>query len=201
MKLNFVERLLVNNSMRAAVQRLYEAPLLRKLGGMVQGGAALEIGCGRGSGVEVILQQFHAAHVCAIDLDSLQVERARKRLQGKYDGQFVLIQGDAEQLPLEDASFDAVFDFGVLHHVPDWQRAIAEIGRVLKPGGTFYFEEVTRAALESWAYRKFLEHPAKNRFSEDEFLEELLKHRMEPSSVVRRVLSGNIFIGTAKRRQ
>lgn len=198
MKLNFAERLLVNNSARAVVQRLYEGPMLRRLGGVAQGGVVLEIGCGRGAGIEVILQQFHAGHAFGIDLDHLQIERARKRLQSKHDGLFTLMQGDVERMPFEDTSFDAVFDFGVLHHVPDWQRGIAEIRRILKPGGTFFFEEVTRAALKRWTYRTFLEHPAENRFSEAEFLEELANHRMQPANAVRRVLSGDIFIGAAK---
>lgn len=201
MKLNFVERLLVNNSARTAVQRFYEGPLLRRLGGAVEGGIMLEIGCGRGAGLEVMMQQFRAAHVFGVDLDSLQIQRARKRLQGKYDGLFTLIRGDAEQLPFADRSFDAVFDFGVLHHVPDWQTGIAEIRRVLKPGGTFFFEEVTGAALKRWIYRTFLEHPAGNRFSEAEFLEEVVRQKMKPASPVRRVLSGDIFIGAAKLRE
>lgn len=198
MKLNFAERLLVNNSVRGLVQRFYEGPLLRSLdGGAVNGGNVLEIGCGRGAGVEVILRQFHAAHVTGVDLDPFQIERARKRLQGKYDGRITLIQGDAELLPFPDATFDAVFDFGALHHVPDWQRAISEIQRVLKPGGTFFFEEVTSLALERWIYRTFLQHPTENRFSQAEFLEEVVNHRMKPVGSPRRVLFGDIFIGSA----
>lgn len=198
MKLNFTERLLVNNNVRGLAQRFYEAPLLRSLdGGTVKGGNVLEIGCGRGAGVEVILRQFHAAHVTGIDLDPFQIERARKRFQGKYDGHFTLIQGDAELLPFPDATFDAVFDFGALHHVPDWQRAISEIGRVLKPGSTFFFEEVTKLALERWIYRAFLKHPVENRFSEADFLQEIANHRMKPAASPRRVLFGDIFIGSA----
>lgn len=198
MKLNFAEQLLVNNRVRTAVQRFYEGPLLRRLGGMVRGGTALEIGCGRGAGVEVILHQFDAAHVCGVDLDPLQIERARRRLQDKYAGRVTLMQGDAERLPFENTSFDAVFDFGALHHVPDWQRSIAEIRRVLKPGGTFFFEEVTRAALERWIYRRFLQHPAENRFSEAEFITEVESHGLKPAGPLRRTLFGDIFIGAAK---
>ena len=64
----------------------------------------------------------------------------------------------------------AVFDFGIIHHVPDWPRAVAEVARVLQTGGRFYFEEVTRPALDRWAYRRFLEHPTENRFSSDELI-------------------------------
>jgi ubiquinone/menaquinone biosynthesis C-methylase UbiE len=198
MKLNFAEQLLVNNRIRAAVQRYYEGPLLRKLGGTVPGGTALEIGCGRGAGVEVILRQFDAAHVYGIDLDPLQVERARRRLQGNYPGRVTLMEGDAERLPFADMSFDAVFDFGALHHVPDWQRGIAEIRRVLKPGGKFFFEEVTQAALERWIYRRFFEHPAENRFSEAEFMTEVESHGLNPTGRLRRTFFGDIFIGAAR---
>jgi ubiquinone/menaquinone biosynthesis C-methylase UbiE len=81
--------------------------------------------------------------------------------------------GAAERLPFPNRSFDAVFDFGVLHRVPDWQAAVAEIARVLKPSGRFYFEEVTAAALDRWIYRALLKHPAENRFDEARFLAEL----------------------------
>ncbi len=197
MKLNFAERLLVNNRLRAAVQMFYEGPLLRRLGGKVRDGTVLEIGCGLGAGIEVILRQFEAANVCGIDVDPLQIERARKRLLGRYPGRVTLVQGDAERLPFANTSFGAVFDFGALHHVPDWQRSIAEIRRVLKPSGTFFFEEVTRAALERWIYRRFLEHPTGNRFSEDEFVTEVARHGLKLAGPLRRTLFGDIFIGAA----
>lgn len=197
MKLNLVEQLLVNNRVRGAVQMFFEGPLLRRMGGTVRGGTVLEVGCGRGAGIEVVLRQFEAAHVCGIDLDPLQVERARKRLQGKYPGQVTVMQEDAERLPFATASFDAVFDFGALHHVPDWQEAVAEIRRVLKPGGTFFFEEVTRAALERWIYRRFLDHPADNRFSETEFMLEVESHGLKLHGPPRRTLFGDVFIGVA----
>jgi ubiquinone/menaquinone biosynthesis C-methylase UbiE len=198
MKLNFAERLLVNNRVRAAVQTFYEGPLLRKLGGTVPGGTVLEIGCGRGAGVEVILRQFDAAQVCGIDLDPIQIERARRRLEGKYPGRVTLMPGDVGRLAFADASFDAVFDFGALHHVVDWQRGVAEIRRVLKPSGRFFFEEVTRAALERWVYRRFFEHPAENRFSEAEFIGEVESCGMQLAGALRRTLFGDIFIGVAR---
>ena len=73
---------------------------------------------------------------------------------------------------------DAVFDFAIIHHVPDWQAAVAEIRRVLKPGGRFYFEEVTRHALDKWSYRFFMEHPTENRFTAAEFIREVERQGM-----------------------
>ena len=199
MKLNTAEQWLVNNPARALVQCFYEVPLLRRLGGSVEGGRVLEVGCGRGVGLPLLLTEFGAAHVHGVDLDPRQVTRAQKRLGNKYDGRIDLRVASAEQLPFGDASFDAVFDFGILHHVPVWQSAVGEVGRVLKPGGTFFFEEVTRAALERWSYRTFLKHPKENRFSEAEFLEGLRIRGLRPEAEIRRVLFGDIFIGVARR--
>jgi len=199
-KLNLAERWLVNNPARALVQRFYEVPLLLRLGGSVENGRVLEVGCGRGVGLPLLLTRFGAAHVHGIDFDPDQIERAQRRLRGKFEGRIDLRVASAEQLPFEDASFDAVFDFGILHHVPVWQSAVAEIARVLKPGGTFFFEEVTRAALERWSYLTFLKHPRENRFSEAEFLDALRTGGLQPEPEVRRVLFGDIFIGVARRR-
>ena len=46
------------------------------------------------------------------------------------------VYGDAERMPFPDNSFDLVYSFGVLHHTPGTQKAIAEVLRVLRPGGT-----------------------------------------------------------------
>src|SRR4029079_12466389 len=46
---------------------------------------------------------------------------------------------DAEELPYPDASFDLVVGHAVLHHVPDVERALGEVLRVLRPGGRFVF--------------------------------------------------------------
>jgi ubiquinone/menaquinone biosynthesis C-methylase UbiE len=199
MRLNLVEKLLVNNPARALLQRLYEGPLLRKLGGRLDRARVLDVGCGRGVGVQILLEQFGAGQVCGLDLDPQQVRRAQQRFAGKSKGQVLLAVGSVDKLPFPDEYFDAVFDFGMLHHVVDWQAGVAEIQRVLKPSGLFFFEEVTRAALNRWIYRTFLDHPAENRFSEAEFMDELPVHGIEPLGRLRRILSNDIFIGIAKR--
>ncbi len=81
MKLNRIEKRLVNNPLRAALQRYYEGPLLMRLGGRIDGKEALEIGCGDGSGTEVVLTLFGAAEVLAIDLDPEMVLKAQHRLR------------------------------------------------------------------------------------------------------------------------
>jgi ubiquinone/menaquinone biosynthesis C-methylase UbiE len=132
----------MNNALRRWGQQ-YGASWLQRLGGRVDGGRVLEVGCGRGVGVQIILQRFGAASVEAIDLDPKMVECARRRLAA-YDATRVRLSvGDVTCIQAPDATFDAVFDFGAMHLEPDWRKGIAEVRRVLKPGGKFFFEWVT----------------------------------------------------------
>ena len=171
MKLNAVERALMNNPVRAFSQRRYEASLLELLGGRTEGQRVLEVGCGRGVGTEILLDRFRAGSVDAFDVDPDMVDRARRRL-ARHGDRVRLWVGDAAAIDAADSTYDAVFDFGIVHHVPEWRSAVAEIHRVLRPGGRFFFEEVTRHALDRWSYRTFLEHPTADRFSGEDFVAE-----------------------------
>jgi ubiquinone/menaquinone biosynthesis C-methylase UbiE len=195
MKLNAIEKTLMNNSLRSVLQRRYEAPLLEKLGGRLEGGRALELGCGQGVGTELIVQMFGAREVHALDLDADMVARARRRLSRYPAERFNVYIADATSIPEPDASFDAVFDFGILHHVPDWEAAVAEVARVLKPGGRFYFEEVTRQALDRWAYRTFLEHPREKRFTGTEFVAALEQRGIQVDGRAVERFFGDFVIG------
>ena len=173
MKMNRIEKFFMNNPMRSAIQRWYEAPLLERLGGRVEGMRVLEVGCGQGVGTEIIFNHFGAKIVHSLDIDPDMIKKARKRLS-KYSGDVLkLTVGDATSIDAEDEAYDAVFDSWILHHIPNWQKAILEIKRVLKPEGRFFFQEVTQKALNRLFYRTFLEHPQANRFSGEEFIAEL----------------------------
>jgi SAM-dependent methyltransferase len=179
MKLNAVEKLVVNNPVRALSQWRYLTPRLERLGGKLGGGRALELGCGRGIGVEIIFERFGADVVEAFDLDPNILDRARRRLDRYPSDRLRLGVGNATAIESADAAFDAVFDFGAIHHVPDWRDAVSEVHRVLKPGGRFYFVEATSRALGRWASRTFLEHPPPECwFSAEEFVSELERRNL-----------------------
>lgn len=199
MKLNQIEKALMNNPARAALQRRYEARLLERLGGRIQGQRALEIGCGRGVGTEIIFERFGASEVHAFDLDPDMVNQARKRLY-RYDfSRLTLYVSDAAAINESDASFDAVFDFAIIHHIPNWKDAVSEVARVLRPGGKFYFEEVTSHALGRWFYRRFLEHPqSQHWFNRDQFIAELERNGIAVGNIVERFF-GDFIIGVGRR--
>jgi ubiquinone/menaquinone biosynthesis C-methylase UbiE len=163
MKLNWVERWAVNNPLRVLEQRL-EIRWLAGRCGLAPGGRILEVGCGRGAGARLIQETFRPSFIHAADLDIAMLRRARRYLAPGLQAGMAFAAADCAQLPFRGGSVDAVFGFGVLHHVPDWQRALAEISRVLKPGGIYCFEELYPSLYQNALTRLFLLHPTENRF-------------------------------------
>jgi len=78
-----------------------------------------------------------------MDLSFRHLELTRQRFRTAAVP-VILAQGDAEALPLADTSIDAVYAFGVLHHTPDLTTALAEIRRVLRPGGMLWIAVYNR---------------------------------------------------------
>lgn len=197
MKLNAIERAAMNNPVRAAHQHRREAAWFRRLaGGDLSGQHVLEVGCGRGVGSEVILDRLGADRVTAFDLDESMVELACRRLHGRPVS---LSVGDVCAIEQPSASVDAVVDFGIIHHVPDWQQSISEIARVLKPGGLLLFEELPGRVLDTWAFRTFTVHPRENRFEAHDFAVELARHGLHGTGAIERRLGGMLFVGAARK--
>ncbi len=173
MKMNTIEYWAMNNPVRSAVQRFYEAPRLKRVSNS-KGGEVLEIGCGSGVGARIIDRMFSPSGYTGVDLDPRMIRRAEKKSGGLANTRFMV--GDASTLPFDDAAYDLVVDFGVVHHIPNWREALAEIHRVLKPGGEFLFEDLSR---ETWKWgigrplKPILDHPYEEMFSQSEFLDAL----------------------------
>ena len=175
MLMNRIETSLVNSPPRRWLQRYYEVPWLRRNAPPLPPDArVLEIGCGQGYGTQLILETFESNHVDAVDLDPSMVTKARSRLH-QHTNKVTIAQGSALDLTTAldagDRSYDAVFDFAIIHHIPDWRAALDEVARVLRPGGTFYFDEVTAVALASRTYRLLFDHPEHDRFTAAQFLD------------------------------
>jgi len=112
-----------------------------------RGEEVLEIGGGIGTD----LAQFAkaGARVTDVDLSSGHLALARENFRlRRLEGTF--IHHDAETLPFADNAFDLVYSNGVIHHTPHTERVVAEIHRVLKPGGLAIVMVYAENSLHYW---------------------------------------------------
>ncbi len=168
MRLNRFERLLMNNAFRPWFHRKLEARRLLRLGGKTTGETSLEVGCGRGIGVQIILEEFGSERVHAFDLDADMVELARRQLEERHRP-VTLWAADLTAIPVRANTYDSVSDFGAIHHVGDRGSAIAEIHRVRKPGGRLFAEEIPAETIDHPLVRRLLAHPTQDRFDQKQF--------------------------------
>ncbi len=104
------------------------------------GRTALDVGAGTGFVTEALLAA--GLEVCAVDESPEMLERLRAKLAGR--GRLTVLPGGAGRLPLPSASVDFVFANMLLHHAGDPAAAIAEMARVLKPGGRVVLTDLDR---------------------------------------------------------
>jgi ubiquinone/menaquinone biosynthesis C-methylase UbiE len=108
--------------------------------GVQPGHRVLEIGCGAGDFTRILASLVSSGGVVGLDYSRVMVEEARRRDQSSgVPVEFV--QGDVHNLEFEDSVFDVVFARIVLQHLPDPARAIAEMARVVRPGGLVAADE------------------------------------------------------------
>ncbi len=95
----------------------------------------LDVGCGPGAITVGLAGVVAPGEVVGVDFQATQVDQARALAaeRGVVNARFEI--GDAYQLPFPDGSFDALFAHAVLMHLRDPVRALAEMRRVLRPGG------------------------------------------------------------------
>ena len=96
----------------------------------------LEIGFGAGRAVQLVAAQAINGYVSGIDISQEMVRSANRRnARAIKAGRITLRQGDVTTLPFADGQFDKIFSIQTLYFWPDSPRALAELFRVLKPGG------------------------------------------------------------------
>lgn len=171
MKLSLLEYLLVNSPFRGLSQRWVEAPWFYARRPLPAGAKVLEIGCGKGRGLRIMLEDWKASHVTGLDIDPRMLTQAAQTVQ-QHKLPATLVSGNAEDLPFPAQQFDAVVSFGALHHVPTWQNAVTHIARVLKSGGLVYLHEYYSPLLEAKWFAWLFPHPPR-RFTHQQLMHEL----------------------------
>jgi 2-polyprenyl-6-hydroxyphenyl methylase / 3-demethylubiquinone-9 3-methyltransferase len=175
-----------------------------------QGKAALDVGCGGG----LLAEEFArlGCHVTGIDPSgpSLQTARAHAAASGlSIDYR----AGVGEALPFLDQSFEIVYCCDVLEHVIDLDRVMAEIARMLTPGGVFFYDTINRTFLSKlFAIKLAQEWPATRfapphlhdweQFIKPTELQALMsRHGLEPQEVVGLSLGARPIAGLRAIRQ
>ncbi len=129
---------------RANIQLYYRTATQADL----RGKRVLEVSCGHGGGASYLVRTLHPASYTGLDLNRAGVAFCRERhnLPG-----LDFVHGDAENLPFPDQSFDAVINVEASHCYPRFPRFLAEVARVLRPGGHFLYADLRpRDGIAAW---------------------------------------------------
>jgi len=130
----------------------------------------LDLGCG--AGIDSAEFARNGASVVSVDFTRIAVESTRNLLkEAGLPGR--VRQADATSLPFKNDTFDCVYSFGVLHHIPDIEKAISEIKRVLKPGGqimVMLYHEDSLLYGYSIVYLRGIKQGLLEKFSMDDIL-------------------------------
>lgn len=165
----------MNNPVRNLIQKYIEIKRLKKLSNLSPNKTVLEIGCGTGNGSKLIKKYFQAKRIYATDLDKRMIDIAKKE---NNDKSISFEVQNATKLKYKNNSFDAVFDLGVIHHIPNWKTCLKELKRVLKPKGQLIIEDLsieTFSTALGKLMKNVLDHPYNSMHKEDEFVEHLKK--------------------------
>jgi ubiquinone/menaquinone biosynthesis C-methylase UbiE len=114
----------------------------------LRGKNVLEVSCGHGGGASWLTRTLRPASYTGLDLNPRGIAFCRERHRVDV---LNFVQGDAENLPFPDATFDAVLNVEASHCYPHFPRFLAEVARVLRPGGAFLYADFRfNAGLAEW---------------------------------------------------
>ena len=120
-------------------------------------GDILEIGAGSGAMAAELLARYDDPTITVTDFDQEMVDAASVRL-APFGDRVTVRQADATALPFPDESFDAALSWVMLHHTVEWEKALAECVRVLRPGGHVTGYDLLAAAPLRLLHRRDGDH-------------------------------------------
>lgn len=142
-----------DNDIRGQHARSLYPVILKKLSEITYH-TALDLGCGTGEMMKLILQQSDDKSLYGIDLSEKMLEVAKEKLGNRVN----LILGDSEQLPFSDSFFDVVYCNDSFHHYPAPDKVLSEVCRVLKPGGIFVMCDCWQPAIGRAIMNFYMKH-------------------------------------------
>jgi ubiquinone/menaquinone biosynthesis C-methylase UbiE len=156
MSLGKFEFFAMNNFLRRWIQRHQEMPTFKKMlkreGIDLSNAEIMDAGCGSGYSTKLILESFNPSKIIAFDYMQEQIALAKKR--GLPVDFYV---GDMRKIDAPTGSVDAVFIFGVLHHIPNWKDALEEVARTLKKNGVLLVEEPEALGFSRKSFERHLQ--------------------------------------------
>lgn len=123
-------------------------PIASSVEGLVGGEGSplvLDLGCGPALLLPELARVMPEARLVGVDPSSSMLDLARRVLNGAMEGNYQLLEGRAEDLPMEDGTVDVVVALKNLHEWEDAPRGMSEVARVLRPGGWLYLRDSNRA--------------------------------------------------------
>jgi ubiquinone/menaquinone biosynthesis C-methylase UbiE len=135
MKMGKLEKQFVNSS-NHSLRVSKRAERLLRYANLEPGLKYLDVGTGNGA-APIYMAQKYGLQVTGVDIDPEQIKIAESSSAGIPYTRFFTV--DSTQLPFEDDEFDIVSAFNVTHHIPNWEEALVEMFRVLKPQGYFVY--------------------------------------------------------------
>lgn len=161
-----------------------------------EGLEALEVGSGRGGGAGFVARRFRPRRMVGLELSEVALRFARDAFSIvpglSFEG------GDAENLPFPDASFDVVLNVESSHCYPDLPRFLAEVRRVLKPGGRFTLADF-RPVGEVAAFRHALATSGLEPVREEDLTARVVRALEEDSPRKERMVASSGLPGFARK--
>ncbi len=164
-----LEKIFVNSPLRRLMERYLEFDTLRKMLESnhlnLRGKIILEAGCGSGYGLKLLHHTFEPKELFGFDILPGEVEIARRR---KIPAEISV--DSVVHTQFQPCKFDAVFEFTIMHHIPQWRHAMVEIYRILRPNGVFLASDLDKETTDFFEKTTGVKHPKDAQFEWSDFI-------------------------------
>lgn len=193
-EMGFLEKAVVNSGLSRLFHKWFGVGKLLRQIDVGRPKRILELGCGVGATTSFIAAKFNHADITALDYDERQIEVAKSRqAAAKRLGNATFAVGDAANLEFKSNSFDVVFEILTFHHIPNYERAIKEVHRVLRKKGSFVVMEIAAKSINP-LHRLIKFQPA-------EFTKEGFIRKLETAGLALTWSKGNVLFSLEAVKQ